>query len=1450
MHRLAAALFVALLFSSVAARAGGESDSPTVGPGPLSPSLVPEALKPWIGWSLRGHEDRLCPAQHGLGGDDEDGSSRICLWPARLSLVLDAHGGTFSQSVRLYRDALVPLPGDETAWPQEVRVDGQSAPVVEAEGGPAVSLSSGEHALSGRFAWHELPESIHVPKATGLVSLSLRGKEVPFASRDADGLLWLQREESEEQGEARLDVKVWRRVIDEVPLRIDARIQLEVSGKNREVLLGRALLEGFTAISLDSQLPARLEPDGRLRVQVRPGTFRIELIARHRGPVSALSLASDSASSANLPDRQQPGRWAPEEVWVFAAQPELRVAEISGVPAVDPTQTTLPQEWRNLPAYRVRPGDTMQLAQQRRGDADPAPDQLTLSRTLWLDFDGQGATARDQLSGTLTRSDRLEMPAPSQLGRVRAQGKDQLITRLAPQAAPGVELRQGQLFLSAESRTALQNGMLDAVGWAHGVRALSATLNLPPGWRLLHASGVDDVSTTWLQGWSLLDLFLLLLAALAVGKLFGWPLGLGALAALGLTLPEGGPKWLWLLPLAAEALVRVVPAGRVQTGLRWARSGALLALLLALVPFAVTHLRTGIYPALERQLTLEREPMHEAFEERVAKVANASEPATAQAPPPPAFEQEDRDGVSGSVGLAMGSGSMKADAKVARSKKMLGLSSVLAAGGELPGAGSANLMQGQAYRQQLDLSQIDPNAVAQTGPGLPSWSWRTVSLRWSGPVEAGARVHLWLLSPRVNLMLAILRVLLVALLWFKLFAPRRGGLSSLLSGIPVSRAAGAALVVLSLLSPASRASEIPTDERLDQLRERLTAAPLCGSHCAATPHLLVEAAGSALKLHVQIDAAAPVAVPLPGALGHWSPESVLLDGKPATALSRSEDGTLWLALTTGTHQLLLEGALPARDEVQLALPLKPKQLEARLSGWTLDGLHDDGTAEENLQLVRVQRGAAKSERLEPGQLPPFLEVQRAILLGLTWQISTRVTRRSPEGAPITVEVPLLPGESITSADVRMQDGKAQVALGPHTNEISWTSSIPVSGKLALKAADDPAFTEVWHLEVAPTWHVEAKGIPPVHQEPSAQRVPAYRPWPGESLELTISRPEPVSGATLTIQSTSLSATPGARTTDATLSLSLSTGRGGPTSITLPEQAELQSLSLDGRSLPLHQEGRAVSIDLSPGEHRAQLEWREPRGLSLLYRMPTPDLGRESVNALTELHLPGRWVLLTGGPRLGPAVLIWGFALVMLLCAFGLSRLGTTPLRTHQWALLALGLTQVDVVAAAIVAGWLLVLGWRRNVAGRIEGARRFDLMQLALIVWTLVTAGVLIASIERGLLGEPQMQVAGNDSSASLLRWFVDRSGPSMPGAWALTLPMLAYRIAMLAWALWLALAMVRWLPWAWESFSSGGLWRAVPKQAPAVATATSTSPGSAAAASAGVPVAEIISTAPGADSP
>jgi hypothetical protein len=191
---------------------------------------------------------------------------------------------------------------------------------------------------------------------------------------------------------------------------------------------------------------------------------------------------------------------------------------------------------------------------------------------------------------------------------------------------------------------------------------------------------------------------------------------------------------------------------------------------------------------------------------------------------------------------------------------------------------------------------------------------------------------------------------------------------------------------------------------------------------------------------------------------------------------------------------------------------------------------------------------------------------------------------------------------------------------------------------------------------------------------------------------------------------------------------------------------------------------------------------------------------------------GRWTLLVGGPRQGPAVLFWSLLCGLLVVAWGLSRSPLVSLRFHQWMLLAIGLSQVPIAAAAIVAGWLLALGARRRWPG--TGAVRFNLGQVLLLGWTVAALIVLFVAIHQGLLGEPDMQIAGNGSSARDLRWFADRTGAQLPRPWALSVPLIVYRLAMLAWALWIAQALIGWLRWAWACFAEGGIWRSLGEKA------------------------------------
>ena len=127
----------------------------------------------------------------------------------------------------------------------------------------------------------------------------------------------------------------------------------------------------------------------------------------------------------------------------------------------------------------------------------------------------------------------------------------------------------------------------------------------------------------------------------------------------------------------------------------------------------------------------------------------------------------------------------------------------------------------------------------------------------------------------------------------------------------------------------------------------------------------------------------------------------------------------------------------------------------------------------------------------------------------------------------------------------------------------------------------------------------------------------------------------------------------------------------------------------------------------------------------------------------------------------------------------------------------------------VVVCWLFALSTRREVADRV-GKWGFNLMQMGLGVLTLAALAVLYYSVSQGLLGWPNMYIAGNGSSSYLLQWFQDRAGSELPQSWALSLPTAVYRFLMLAWALWLAFALLRWLRWGWDCYSLGGIWRPV----------------------------------------
>jgi hypothetical protein len=1299
-----------------------------------------------------------------------------CSWPTQLALDLTPAKGVFSTSWQVYKESWVSLPGDNKHWPLNITVNGKPALVMDKNGIPSIKLAAGtdhlaKYQIKGEFLWDAIPDNLRIPDDTGLISLTVNGLSIP-APAIKDGQLWLKESDSgqskPENIQNALSIQVFRKIIDEVPLQILTRLELDVSGEQREVKLAYPLLSGFIPLQLQSPLPARLEPDGQLIVQVRPGQWQIEILARSTKEPDTLPYPKESKD------------WPESEIWVFEARPELRVVEIEQLSAIDASQTNLPEDWKNMPAYKISQGQAMSIKVIRRGDPEPEPNQLSITRKLWLNFDGKGYTVNDTINGKMTSGWRLNALPATQLGKVTLDGNNQLITQQAGTGKQGVEVRKGMIMLNADSRIKGDIDSMSAVGWEQGFHNVRAELNLPPGWRLLAASGVDNVPDSWISRWTLLDLFLVLITALATGRIWNHYWGALALVTLVIIWHEpGAPHYVWLNILAATALLGVLPQGRFYKLTRWYLNICWLALVVIAIPFMVSQVRMGIYPQLEYPW--------QAIQ--VTSSAERTMPA-----PPASMPVETMDAAQQQLGKA---------AKRVPSKN------------EYDSAIPEQKTSSDYYGSSVtSLERIDPKAKLQTGPGLPQWQWNKVYLSWNGSVDSGQQLDLWYLSPGMTMFLNFLRVALVAMLALLMFGVAEKFMPHFIS--KPSRGKGATplllwfivLPFLSIPSPKIYA-DYPSEALLNELKTRLQEVeiPDCLPGCAQIQQMNVAITDKTIEITLQIDAQESVTLPLPSEYNQWFPNQALDNGEPAQALFRNNNN-LWINLSKGEHRVILKGLTPLLSKFTLPLPLKPNRVTVEKSGWEVVGLHENGWSDDQLQFSRIQqtRQDKTKPELEPGVLPPFVSVERLLSIGLDWRVITQIIRISPADSAVVLTVPLLPGESVTSPGIRVKDNAVEVNMAAQQTLMQWESTLEKSDKIELTASQTDQWIEVWKADVSPIWHIDPSGIAMIHLNSEGQWLPEWHPWPGEKITLQITRPQAVEGQTLTIDSSSLNIKPGQRTQDAELKLSLRSSQGSQHTLTLPEKAVLQSVAIDGQTQPIRQQGRKLTLPVNPGKQDVLISWQEAKAIATTVTTPWLDLGQNSVNTNLSISLgQDRWGLFVMGPRMGPAVLFWGVLIVIFILSLGLGKIRLTPLKSRHWFLLLVGLSQIPIAFAGIVIAWLMLLGWRAKQSA--ADWRYFNALQIIIGGLTVLSLGVLFAAVAQGLLSLPDMQITGNQSSAFSLNWYQDRSQPILPTATVISVPLLVYRLLMLAWALWLAVSLLNWLKWGWSCFSSNGLW-------------------------------------------
>ncbi|MDR2349186.1 MAG: hypothetical protein LBF41_00995 [Deltaproteobacteria bacterium] len=1489
---------------------------------------APPELLEWEKWVTRDHPQYLCPPY------GSERSEWYCELRDFLKLDLTDKGGTFRMGLELRSKTAARLPGNLRAWPTNVvNLKGSSGPVgdfvsmisgsspgtpvpVLGDDVPRVYLEPGLYELAGEFSWSELPETLPVPMGAFPV-VTVNGKELFFPPTDADyvrreSAVWLREKApaapgSEEgkvtdpgtppsQTSGETKIKVERLLTDSVPMAVMTRMTVTVSGPPREETLKSPLLPGNVPLRLESPLPARLVPEG-LRIQARPGVHVITLNSRVVGPVDRLG-----------PSAGDFGR----EYWAFRGLPEIRQVEILGARQVDASRLDIP--WTGYPVYEIDEGTVLEFETLRRGDPDPGPNLLKLERQCWLDYSGKGLSCSDELTGRMRRDWFLTADKPFEPGQASIGGVPQVLVmgkNSRGEDAPGIQIREERLRLSADLRIEDFDGIIPASGWDQNLTSGFQTLWLPPGYSLLYAGGAKaadsrGIPASWWDKWTTLDFFIAIVVVFCVYRLIGRKTAILAAFALILSYHEFlAPRMVFLHILAALAILKALPReSRARIVFSVWKVLASLFLVGFVIAFSILQLRHALHPQLEDpdastrgfmgypiSMTFNLMPAPEVFYDYGEYPDGAADAGPAAADY--AFEQV-RDEAPKPDGAVSRKNEILAEAPSPAGRAR---GAAAAAPAPLPPAPATSKFQSlRNSRSFLQKSELAQNSFPR-----PDWSWKRVNLNPGGQVSKDQKMKIALVPPLANRLLGFLRTILVV--WFSLavtgFDPgdrkylgkgKDGRFRFLARFFPEKTPALLLLPVLLFLAQTSSspalADAFPSENLLKDLRTRLLETedipnpgiplleidvgnrpvqstspspptpPADGAAAPANPPGIPRDSLVPASFAMEIEAATEVFVPLPSLdrkIFHPR-EATLEDGRKIPLVLRADGaGTLLALVPAGKHKLTLSGILKAQGSFQINFPNLPgpkrvKSLNPLVKiagGANADGWLSDRSLVIEIETIRPPETPAEAKdpaedaaegQSEPtaedpatpepaapptgaagtGGIEPFFTVERTISLGVEAKVLTEASALFPLDSPVTLALPPVKGENPTSSQVTLSGDRILLNFSDRQRTVSFESSLKIENDTLTLTASEGPYQEVWTLDSANIWDVETAGIAPVLRiSPLGFYNPQWLPWPGESVTFEISRPVSAPGRDLVADRGSLDAVVGEDGRKLTLTAVLRSSQGRNLGFNLPPGAEIQSIRLNGSNLPFsgndpvpEGSGPPVTLPLSPGRNTLAIEWLDPSDVGFATRLPEADLGLLTSNIVLSAELPGnRWIVLAGGPRQGPAVLFWSYAAALLLLSFVLSLTNLTPLGTGSWFLFLLGLGQLPVPAAMIVAGWLLALGLRGK-KNTVKNPTIFNFTQIVLCAWTALALYFIYVGLTAGLLEAPDMSIRGNHSSAAHLEWFSDRAEGPWPQPWVLSLPAKAYQYLMLAWALWLAFSIIRWLRWGWKSFSSGALWK------------------------------------------
>jgi|GEM_PF-1028759 len=1322
--------------------------------------VVPDELKPWIPW-VNKHIDFLdCPMT--LGAEPLSEKHRLCAWPGKLNLSLSRTRGEFEQNWKVYKKSFVPLPGNSRAWPVMVTVNAQPTIIIDRGGYPYVELPKGTSKVMGYWKWDSQPESLHIPEVSRYLAAKLNGSPIDFPEIQGSHLFLA---ESEQKLEAdSLDILAFRLIRDGQPITSNVQVELSVSGASRQVNLGPVLLDGFKPSKIVSDLPAFLNANGELIITLRSGNWSLGVESYAGAELTTFTLSKPSDI------------WPTQEIWSFDDAPKVRIATLEGLSVVDPESVNVPLQWERYPSFLYSSNGVATVNEKLRGIPQNVSNRLTLNRRLWLDFDREQWSFDDRIAGEMRSEWRLDMGAPYQLLRADEAAEPLLITALNGEQT-GVELRYPNVEVTA-SGSLSATSTVPVSGWSSSFEKVTWQLSLPPANRLLMATGAE-FNNGWLNKWSLWDLFwLMIVVALCVH--YGSKI-LAVTAGVSMTLmfhEQGAPLVsLTNLLLAFILYQKTALKNNVWVWIKRIYLGlSVLSFIVLLGLFTVQQIRVLIHPQLE----------HYSPTSSYGNNFSNDAPELLSAPPSKPRSQ----------GPALEEKSV-----------------------------SKITVTGSRIKRSDVMQRYEENTVVQTGAGKPNWQWNEYRVEWNSPVSREQTVGLVIASPWMMTLWRLVMILgLFASVYFLAMRqwPQKLSINQFKSLTP--------LLLLIAITPFSQSgfSEVPSNAVLKELQQWLHQPEECAPHCVTLSGVRVlndvRDKNDLLILELRADALADVAIPLPRS-SEWHLTDVRVNDRPSNWVVR-KDNQDWLFVEKGRQKIALSGIISKRSSFAINFPMKPYNIQNLSSIWSTEGVHNGSLSGNALTLVKHPSAIAKDSAVsnespsvennnsQAVSIQPMVTIKRRFWFDTRWEVHTTVERIAPTSGEINVSVPLLPFERVITQQSQIKDGAIQLQLLSDEDSVDWRSSIERQSQLELSVATDAAFVEEWLVLVAHQWRFKVNGVNPVWPE-SIDRNDLwefrYLPRKGESLTLNLEAPKPIEGESLAFDKLELMVTPGQLQESLKLSTQYRSSRGGQSSLRLGEGDHLKSW-LDGSEVYLQLQEGDVDYTTAPGQHQLMLHWTRNQTMSFYSSLPEIDLKAPVSNLSISWKVPSdRWIIWTSGPVIGPAIIYWGELLAFLALALILWRTKILPIKAYQWLLLGLGLSMQSWGLLVLVTVWMLALAAHGRFRDKL-GVDGFNVAQILLAIFSVLTIISLLVAIPMGLLSRPDMGIMGNGSNGYLLQWYLDKSSGAIPDVAIYSLPLWVFKTLMLAWALWLAFSIVKWIKWGWSVLNESEFLRSRPK--------------------------------------